>query len=73
MPSMRTLAPKDLQGKRIGVRSYTQTTGVWMRGILQNEYGVDPGSVALGDASRMPISPSSAIRRTSNARRRARS
>jgi 4,5-dihydroxyphthalate decarboxylase len=36
-----TLAPKNLSGKRIGVRSYSQTTGVWMRGILQNDYGVD--------------------------------
>lgn len=40
-----TLAPKDLNGKRIGVRSYTQTTGAWIRGILQNEYGVDPAGV----------------------------
>ncbi|MEZ2127743.1 MULTISPECIES: ABC transporter substrate-binding protein [unclassified Sinorhizobium] len=40
-----TLRPADLNGKRIGVRSYTQTTGVWIRGILQNEYGVDPASV----------------------------
>lgn len=39
------LAPADLNGKRIGVRSYTQTTGAWVRGILQNEYGVDPASV----------------------------
>lgn len=40
-----TLKPADLNGKRIGVRSYTQTTGVWIRGILQNEYGVDPANV----------------------------
>ena len=40
-----TLAPKDLAGKRIGVRSYSQTTGVWMRGILQNDYGVDLSGV----------------------------
>ncbi|EUB95471.1 hypothetical protein PMI07_001959 [Rhizobium sp. CF080] len=39
------LKPADLNGKRIGVRSYTQTTGVWIRGILQNEYGVDPAKV----------------------------
>jgi 4,5-dihydroxyphthalate decarboxylase len=39
------LGPGDLNGKTIGVRSYTQTTGVWVRGILQNEYGVDPASV----------------------------
>jgi 4,5-dihydroxyphthalate decarboxylase len=35
------LTPSDLTGKRIGVRSYSQTTGVWLRGILQNDYGVD--------------------------------
>lgn len=33
--------PGDLNGKRIGVRAYTVTTGVWVRGILQNEYGLD--------------------------------
>jgi 4,5-dihydroxyphthalate decarboxylase len=36
-----TLTPADLAGKRIGVRSYSQTTGAWLRGILQNDYGVD--------------------------------
>lgn len=39
------LTPTDLNGRKIGVRSYTQTTGVWIRGILQNEYGVDPAGV----------------------------
>jgi len=35
-------SPKDLEGKRVGVnRGYTVTTGVWARGILQEEYGVD--------------------------------
>jgi 4,5-dihydroxyphthalate decarboxylase len=34
--------PKDLEGKRVGVnRGYTVTTGVWARGILADEYGVD--------------------------------
>jgi 4,5-dihydroxyphthalate decarboxylase len=36
-----TLTPADLAGKRIGMRSYSQTTGAWMRGILENDYGVD--------------------------------
>jgi 4,5-dihydroxyphthalate decarboxylase len=35
------LAMKDLPGRRVGVRSYTQTTGTWLRGHLQNDYGVD--------------------------------
>ena len=33
--------PADLRGKRIGVRAWSQTTGVWVRGILRDEYGVD--------------------------------
>jgi 4,5-dihydroxyphthalate decarboxylase len=33
--------PKDLEGKKVGVRAYTVTTGVWARGILATEYGVD--------------------------------
>ena len=34
--------PKDLEGKKVGVnRGYTVTTGVWARGILQDEHGVD--------------------------------
>lgn len=39
------LCPSDLAGRRVGVRSWTRTTGVWMRGILAHEYGVDPGRV----------------------------
>ena len=31
-----------LAGKRVGVRAYTQTTGAWVRTILQTEYGVAP-------------------------------
>ena len=38
-----TLAgPPDLRGKRIGVRAYSQTTGMWLRGILQERYGIAP-------------------------------
>jgi 4,5-dihydroxyphthalate decarboxylase len=33
--------PKDLEGKKVGVRAYSQTTGVWIRGILKTRYGVD--------------------------------
>jgi len=35
------LHPKDIEGKRVGVRSYAQTTGLWIRGILRHEHGVD--------------------------------
>jgi 4,5-dihydroxyphthalate decarboxylase len=34
--------PKDLEGRKVGVnRGYTVTTGLWARGVLQSEYGVD--------------------------------
>ena len=42
----------DLAGKRVGVRSYAQTTGLWIRGVLRHEYGVDLDKVTwmtLGD------------------------
>jgi 4,5-dihydroxyphthalate decarboxylase len=36
------VGPTDLEGRRVGVnRGYTVTTGVWARGILAEEYGVD--------------------------------
>ena len=35
------LAPADLPGHRVGIRAYAQTTPLWVRGILQNEYGVE--------------------------------
>ena len=33
--------PKDLEGRKVGVRAWTVTTGVWAKDILQNEYGVN--------------------------------
>jgi len=36
-----TVNPKDLEGKKVGVRSYAQTTGLWVRGILKHDYDVD--------------------------------
>lgn len=41
-PTAGVRTPADLQGRRVGVnRGYTVTTGVWARGILSDEYGVD--------------------------------
>jgi 4,5-dihydroxyphthalate decarboxylase len=35
------LTPSALQGKRVGQRSYSVTTAVWLRGVLASDYGVD--------------------------------
>ena len=35
------LRPEDLPGRRVGVRSYSVTTGAWLRGILAEDHGVD--------------------------------
>jgi 4,5-dihydroxyphthalate decarboxylase len=39
------LTPRDLNGKRVGIRSFTTTTGAWIRGILADDYGVDLDSI----------------------------
>jgi 4,5-dihydroxyphthalate decarboxylase len=40
-----TLTPAGLNNKRVGIRSFTTTTGAWLRGILANDYGVDLNSI----------------------------
>ncbi len=37
--------PADLVGRWVGVRAWSQTTGVWVRGILHDEYGIAPDSM----------------------------
>jgi len=39
------VTPESLAGRRVGVRAFSQTTGVWLRGILWKDYGVDLGKV----------------------------
>jgi 4,5-dihydroxyphthalate decarboxylase len=39
------LSVADLPGARVGVRAYSQTTGMWVRGILGDTYGVDIDAV----------------------------
>src|SRR5436853_2697604 len=38
-------APADLRGKRMGLPEYQITAVVWMRGLLQHEYGVSPAEI----------------------------
>lgn len=37
--------PADLAGRRVGVRAYGQTTGMWLRGILADDHGVRPDAM----------------------------
>jgi 4,5-dihydroxyphthalate decarboxylase len=37
--------PEDLRGKRVGLPEYQITAVVWMRGMLQHEYGVKPNEI----------------------------
>lgn len=57
--------PEDLRGKRIGVPEYQITAVVWMRGMMQHEYGVHPteihwrngGQEQPGRHERTPLKP----------------
>lgn len=41
----RIKKPSDLNGKKIGTQHFTMTAAVWIRGLLQHEYGVDLSSI----------------------------
>jgi 4,5-dihydroxyphthalate decarboxylase len=57
--------PEDLRGKRVGVPEYQITAVVWMRGLMQHEYGVRPkemhwrngGQEQPGRGERTPLKP----------------
>ncbi len=44
-PAAKPYLPGDLNGKRIGQRSYSVTTATWVRGMLEQDHGIDLGSV----------------------------
>jgi len=39
------ITPTDLKGRRVGIRAYSVTTTAWIRGVLQNDCGVDLDSI----------------------------
>src|SRR6185312_15194518 len=58
--------PKDLEGRRVGVPLYTMSAAIWIRGLLQHEYGVDLSKIrwvqgalkkagAHGDPTALPL------------------
>ena len=44
-PDAGIKTPKDLEGKKVGVRAYSVTTGVWTRSVLIEEFGVDNSKI----------------------------
>ena len=66
--------PKDLEGKRVGLPMYTMTASIFIKGLLQHEYGVDlskiewvegqiNGGEAHGAPTTMPLVKPVAIER----------
>ncbi|MBJ9681350.1 MULTISPECIES: ABC transporter substrate-binding protein [Burkholderia] len=44
-PDAGIRTPKDLEGKKVGVRAYSVTTGAWTRQVFMDEFGLDPSKV----------------------------
>ncbi len=59
--------PEDLAGRRIGVRAYSQTTGMWLRGILADARSVCGPRRCAGSPSRRRMCRAFAIRPSANA------
>jgi len=55
---------RDLGGARVGLRTLQTTAGLWVRGILQHEYGVDLGSITwvAQDEEEVPLPPTFRLR-----------
>src|ERR1700748_2796575 len=51
-PDAGIKTPKDLEGKKVGVRAYSVTTGVWTRQVLIDEFGLDSSKVTWVVADR---------------------
>lgn len=56
--------PHDLNGKRVGLRTFQTTAGVWLRGILADDYGVDLSSIRwlTQDEEALPWEPPPSLR-----------
>ena len=70
-PDRGSLKPSELNGKRVGVRAYTVTTGTWVREFWR-AITVSTSTRSSGSPSRIRMSPSITIRPSSSARRKAR-
>ncbi|OON73890.1 hypothetical protein GBW32_00355 [Streptomyces tsukubensis] len=57
LPESPPIGPADLVGRRVGVRAYGQTTGLWVRGWLREEYGVDASDVTWVTTEDVHVAP----------------
>jgi 4,5-dihydroxyphthalate decarboxylase len=57
LPSGPELTPRQLTGRRVGVRSYSQTTGLWVRGILREEYGIEASDITWVTTEEPHVAP----------------
>ncbi|WP_216894363.1 hypothetical protein [Nocardia alni] len=66
----RRVDPADLPGRRLGVRAYSQTTGLWARGVLGDDYGVSSRDITWvtteGPHVATAKDPSNVIRTSTN-------
>lgn len=55
-PASGIRVPQDLAGRKAGVRAYSVTTGVWVRGLLRDDFGVDTDQVnwVIDDEEHVP-------------------
>ena len=47
-PDSDIARPEDLHGRRIGIHAHFNPIALWIRGVLQHEFGVPPSSIQLG-------------------------
>lgn len=62
-------SPKNLEGKRVGVPHFPMTAALWIRGLLQREYGVDLSKIVwVQDLPLRDVGDGGAMRRALEAR-----
>jgi 4,5-dihydroxyphthalate decarboxylase len=62
-------SPRDLEGKRVGVPHFPMTAALWIRGLLQREYGVDLSKIVwVQDTPLRSVGDGGAMQRALEAR-----
>ncbi len=58
-PAAGVKTPRDLEGRAVGIRTWQTTAGLWARGILEDEYGVDIRKIdwVSQDEEDIPLDP----------------